>query len=71
MTCPLCTTPDTPLIPVPVPGGPADAEVSLCGICADQIASDAPNPDHFRGLASTMWSGDAAVQVLAFRVLTN
>ena len=71
MTCPLCATPSTPLIPTPVPGGPADAGVDLCGICADQIASDAKNPDHFRGLASTMWSEDAAVQVSAFRVLTK
>mgnify|MGYP006123732937 CR=1 FL=1 len=71
MTCPLCATPDTPLIPVPVPGGPADASVDLCGICVDQIASDTPNPDHFRSLATTMWSEDPAVQVLAFRTLQN
>jgi protein PhnA len=43
--------------------------VDLCGICVDQIASDTPNPDHFRSLATTMWSEDLAVQVLAFRTL--
>lgn len=69
MTCPLCATPDTPLTPTPVPGGPAGASVDLCGICADQIAADNPNPDHFRSLATTMWSEEAAVQVLAFRTL--
>jgi protein PhnA len=45
--------------------------VDLCGICVDQIASDTPNPDHFRSLATTMWSEDPAVQVLAFRTLQN
>jgi protein PhnA len=68
MTCPLCATPNTPLVPTPVPGGPADASVDLCGICIDQ--HDSPtNPDHFRSLATTMWSEDPAVQVLAFRTL--
>ncbi|MBU2360100.1 MAG: alkylphosphonate utilization protein [Alphaproteobacteria bacterium] len=69
MTCPLCATPSTPLTPTLVPGGPAGASVDLCGICADQIAADSPNPDHFRSLATTMWSEEAAVQVLAFRTL--
>ena len=69
MTCPLCATPSTPLIPTPVPGGSADASVDLCGTCAEQIAADSPNPDHFRSLATTMWSEDPAVQVLAFRTL--
>ncbi|MGC1496961.1 MAG: alkylphosphonate utilization protein [Sulfitobacter sp.] len=69
MTCPLCTTPDTPLIPIPVPGGPADASADICGICADQL--DKPNSDHFRALASTMWSEDPAIQVLAARTLTK
>ncbi|MGJ8625957.1 MAG: alkylphosphonate utilization protein [Sulfitobacter sp.] len=69
MTCPLCTTPDTPLITTPVPGGPVDASADICGICADQL--DNPNPDHFRGLASTMWSEDPAIQVLAARTLSK
>tara|TARA_R110000787_G_scaffold66186_1_gene148791 strand:+ start:218 stop:652 length:435 start_codon:yes stop_codon:yes gene_type:complete len=43
--------------------------VDLCGICVDQIASDTPNQDHFRSLATTIWSEDPAVQVLAFRTL--
>ena len=69
MTCPLCATPSTPPIPTPVPGGPADASVDLCGTWVDQIAADSPNPDHFRSLATTMWSEEAAVQVLAFWTL--
>ncbi|MGB3245907.1 MAG: alkylphosphonate utilization protein [Sulfitobacter sp.] len=69
MTCPLCQTPDTPLIATPVSGGPADASADICGICADHLTKGTPNPDHFRALASTMWSEDAAIQVLAARTL--
>ncbi|MGC1503787.1 MAG: alkylphosphonate utilization protein [Sulfitobacter sp.] len=65
MTCPLCTTADIPLIAIPVDGGPADASVEICAACADPQTS----PDHFRALASTMWSEDAALQVLAARTL--
>jgi len=69
MTCPLCTTPDVPLISHPVSGGPADAAVSVCATCAGAL--DAPAGDHFRVLASTMWSDDTAVQVLAARTLAK
>ncbi len=69
MTCPLCDTPNTPLVTTPVPGGPTDASVDICGICADQTQNNDPNPDHFRALASTMWSEDPAIQVLAARTL--
>ncbi len=65
MTCPLCTTADTPLIATPVPGGPAEAVIDICATCADT----ATPPDHFRALASTMWSEDPALQVLAARTL--
>ncbi|SFD49611.1 phosphonoacetate hydrolase [Sulfitobacter brevis] len=70
MTCPLCAT-DAPLIATPVSGGPADASAPLCVICVTQIASDSPDPAHFRALASTMWSEDPAIQVLAARVLAK
>jgi len=69
MTCPLCTTPDVPLISHPVSGGPADAAVSICATCVGAL--DAPAGDHFRVLASTMWSEDRAVQVLAARTLAK
>jgi protein PhnA len=71
MTCPLCTTADAPLIATSVPGGPEGASADICGICADQITNDSPNPDHFRALASTMWSEDPAIQVLAARILAR
>ncbi|WP_299565780.1 alkylphosphonate utilization protein [uncultured Sulfitobacter sp.] len=64
MSCSLCTT-DAPLAEIPVPGGPADATVTICAACADP---DTP-ADHFRPLASTMWSEDPALQVYAARTL--
>tara|TARA_R110002094_G_scaffold32859_9_gene45358 strand:- start:237 stop:1043 length:807 start_codon:yes stop_codon:yes gene_type:complete len=67
MTCPLCTTANTPLISTPVPGGPAEASVDICAACADPQTP----PDHFRALASTMWSDDPALQVLAARTLNR
>lgn len=64
MTCPLCTT-DAPLIATPVTGGPADASINICVACADPQTP----ADHFRAIASTMWSEDAALQVYAARTL--
>lgn len=64
MTCPLCTA-DAPLIAVAVTGGPADASIDICAPCGD-LQTPA---DHFRPLASTMWSEDPAVQVYAARTL--
>lgn len=64
MTCPLCTT-DAPLTDTPVTGGPADASIAICAQCADPQTP----PDHFRAIASTMWSEDAALQVFAMCTL--
>ncbi|WP_299415687.1 alkylphosphonate utilization protein [uncultured Sulfitobacter sp.] len=64
MTCPLCTS-DAPLTDTPVTGGPADASIQICALCADPQTP----PDHFRAVASTMWSDDAALQVFALRIL--
>jgi protein PhnA len=65
MTCPLCTTANTPLIVTSVSDGPVDASVDICAACADPSTS----PDHFRVLASTMWSEDPATSVYAARTL--
>lgn len=67
MTCPLCSS-DAPLIDHDVPGGVAPASVKICTTCADQITGT-PDPTHWRGLASAMWSEDPAVQVIAARML--
>ena len=64
MTCPLCTS-DAPLTDTSVTGGPADASITICAGCADPQTP----ADHFRAIASTMWSEDAALQVYALRTL--
>ena len=69
MICPLCQSPDTPLSSFPVTGGPEGATVEICGTCVAQL--DNPSEDHFRALASTMWSEDAGIAVLAARVLVK
>lgn len=69
MTCALCPA-DTPLTDTPVPGGPEGVSVALCAICAAQL-DGSPDPDHWRCLASSMWSEDAATQVLAARMLAR
>ncbi|SFR33711.1 phosphonoacetate hydrolase [Yoonia tamlensis] len=69
MTCPLCQTADTPLTSCPVPGGPDGAAVDICDTCIAQL--DTPEESHFRGLASSMWSEDPCVAVLAARTLKN
>jgi len=67
MSCPLCAA-DTPLAPFDVAGGPSQASVSICEICAAQI-DGTPDPTHWRGLATAMWDETPAVQVLAARML--
>lgn len=69
MICPLCQTPDVALQPFPVTGGPDGATVDICDACIAQL--DAPTEDHFRALASTMWSEDPAIAVLAARTLVK
>ena len=69
MPCALCSA-DTPLAAYPVPGGPDGASAHICATCAAQI-DGTPDPDHWRGLASAMWSEDSATQVLAARMLTR
>lgn len=69
MPCALCSA-DTDLVAHPVPGGPDGASVQICATCAGQIGGT-PDPDHWRGLASAMWSEDPATQVLAARMLAR
>lgn len=69
MTCPLCAS-DAPLIDFPVTGGPEGATAAICQTCADQIDGQ-PDPNHWRGLASAMWSEEPAIQVIAARMLAR
>lgn len=67
--CDLCAT-DAPLTTTPVGPAPQSGTADLCQTCAAQIASDqAPDATHWRCLATAMWSENAAVQVLAWRML--
>ena len=69
MTCPLCAAATDALIDTAVEGGPFGSSVQICEECVTQLS--APNPNHFRGLATTMWSEVPEIQVLAARTLTK
>ncbi len=69
MTCPLCAA-DAPLSAFSVTGGPDGASVDICETCIDQIEGE-PDPNHWRGLASAMWSEVPEVQILAARMLSR
>ncbi|WP_071672833.1 PhnA domain-containing protein [Nioella nitratireducens] len=69
MTCPLCAA-DAPLTVFAVTGGPEGATVEICDTCISQI-DGTPDPNHWRGLASSMWSEEPAVQVLSARMLAR
>ncbi len=67
MTCPLCSSSDS-LITYTVSGGPDGASVEICQTCIDQIEAT-PEPNHWRGLAGTIWDENPAIQVLSVRML--
>jgi len=67
MSCALCLA-DAPLRDFAVTGGPDGASAGICDTCAEQI-DGTPDVTHWRCLASSMWSGEPAVQVLAARML--
>ena len=69
MTCPLCAADTDQLIDTPVDGGPHGASARICAVCMGQLG--APDPTHFRALATTMWSEEPVIQVLAARTLTH
>lgn len=69
MSCVLCSS-ESPTEFLSVSGGPEDAGVQICAICRTQIEGDL-DANHWRCLASSMWSTDPAVQVLASRLLTR
>ena len=67
MTCPLCSSSDS-LITYLVPGGPDGASVEICATCIEQL-DGTPEPNHWRGLAGTIWDENPAIQVLSARML--
>jgi len=68
--CELCDATDdlAPFDVGPNSNGAPDMAALLCATCRDQI-NGAPDPNHWRGLSSSMWSEHAPVQVLAWRML--
>ena len=69
MPCALCSA-DMPLTTFPVSGGPDGASADLCTTCISQT-DGTPDATHWRCLSSSMWSEDAATQVLAARMLAR
>ena len=64
--CALCNSDEsTSSIAVPSRGEP----VTLCGVCAPQVAGAELDPKHWYCLQESAWSQEPAVQVLAWRLL--
>ena len=56
----------------PMPVGTVDDSVLACATCIDQIENpDSVDANHWRCLNDSMWSEVAAVQVVAWRMLTR
>lgn len=69
--CELCgNTEDLVVYEVgPDADGTAEQAVLLCPTCVDQVDGAEADPNHWRGLSAAMWSEQAAVQVLSWRML--
>lgn len=67
MSCALCSAEGATRF-FAVAGGPEEAGLQICATCQTQIEGSL-EPDHWRCLASSMWSQEPAVQVLAKRTL--
>lgn len=70
--CELCkATTDLQVFAVPKsPTAGLDGHALLCGTCQSQIIdSSTADPNHWRCLNDSMWSTEAPVQVLAWRML--
>lgn len=65
-TCVLCAAPDT--TPVALPPGEDVAE--LCRVCAAALSGDITPGPRWRCLGDAIWSGEAATQIAAWRLLT-
>ena len=56
----------------PMPVGTVDDSILACATCVNQLEdSDAVEANHWRCLNDSMWSEVAAVQVVAWRMLTR
>ena len=50
---------------------PKDETITICTTCASSIEEPISNEKHWNCLHDSMWSTEAAVQVMAFRLLTK
>lgn len=72
--CELCTSQqDLSVFPVPPDSdGSAAQSVLICSTCREQIENpDKVDPNHWRCLNDSMWNQEPAVQVMAWRMLTQ
>jgi len=72
--CELCSSDNNPGVyeVPPGAGGDADTCVLICETCREQIDTpDKTNAHHWRCLSDSMWTPVAAVQVVAWRMLTR
>lgn len=71
-TCELCGASDSlqAHIVSPKSGKHVAEQIALCSTCHQQIeATDSMDPNHWRCLNDSMWSGVPAVQVMVYRLL--
>jgi len=72
-SCELCTSnTELKVYEVQPSDGTADTALILCSTCEEQILDETKlQTNHFRCLNDSMWSEVPAVQVMAYRVLTQ
>ena len=68
--CELCGS-DNDLRVYEVAGSNSDNEIVICSECASSIDNPTSNPNHWHCLNESMWSSVPAVQVVAYRILSN
>ena len=72
--CELCTSQQNlSVFPVPPDSdGSAAQSILICSTCREQIENpDNVDPNHWRCLNDSMWNQEPAVQVIAWRMLTQ
>jgi len=71
--CELCTSAETlsAYDVTPDTSAPVDTTAILCATCCAGLDGAALNSNHWQCLSTSMWSPVAAVQVLAWRLLTR
>lgn len=66
--CQLCEA-EKPLSAYDIPESPSPAQIQLCETCKTQLETGALDGPHFQALTNTMWSEEAGVKIMAYRIL--